>query len=91
MDIFHDINSYRRHYFPCIPILGAIYGKHVQFCWILVICSSIRNISIPNMENKPKFKSNPKLRLMDQVHEKLRKVTGTRKLRAKVTGTQFLT
>ena len=36
------------------------------------------------MENKPKFKPNPKLRLMDQVRQVLNQMKGTHLLMAKV-------
>lgn len=48
------------------------YGKYFPVITFLFIFSIICDIIVSNMEKNPKFTPNPKLKLMDQVHETLR-------------------
>ncbi len=62
------ICSYRNHFFH---VLGYFVNKAEKFLEYGIL-SMYEDTMAKNMESKPKFRPNPKLRLMDQVREVLR-------------------
>lgn len=72
MENIHDIDLYMDTFSTLSHIKGVEMEKHVQLLFFIFILSTLSDIIIGMMENKPKFTPNPDLKLMDQVRETLR-------------------